>query len=221
VDSGSDDQNHDRSDTSTEIREKLRTFVATIGVSRPGQVTERLIEECGSAAAVFGAPKHRIARAVGCRSPVGLALRTARWLSLHSFEERAQDRPLINSRRALLAYLSNAMAQDDRETVRILYATSDLRLIKVEVAHKGSRFRCDVDPRYVLRRALDLGAAGMILVHNHPSGNPQPSKEDFRLTSKIAALCGEFDIHLIDHIVVGVHGARSAIWDRADTDWLK
>jgi DNA repair protein RadC len=220
VQTGSDEQNHGGLKNEL-IKEKLETFVRATGAFRASRVTDRLVEECGAPALVFGAPKHRIERAVGGRSNVGLALRTARWLSLHCFEERAQYRPIMRSRRALVSYLANAMAQDDRETVRILYTQTDLTLIKVEVAHKGSRHSCDIDPRYVLRRALDLGAAGMILVHNHPSGNPMPSAEDFLLTSRIAALCREFDVHLIDHIVIGIHGAKSAILERGeDSDFL-
>jgi DNA repair protein RadC len=214
VESGSDEENHHGHASDQQIRNKLKTFVAATGVFRPAKVTDRLIEECGSAAAVFGAPKYRIASAVGCRSPVNTALRTARWLSLHCFEEQAQHRPLINNSRALLSYVGNAMAQDTREIVRVLYVTIEHRLLKVEVAYKGGFHSAQLEPRYVLKRALELGAAGLILVHNHPSGNPEPSGEDRRITSKIGALCAEFDIHLIDHIVVSLQGARSVIWDR-------
>lgn len=212
--SGSDDGNNGRSATDHQIKLKLKAFVAATGALRPATVTDRLIEECGSAAAVFGAPKHRIARAVGHRSPVNLALRAARWLSIHCFEEQARHRPLINNSRALLGYLGAAMAQDTRETVRILYVTVDHHLLKVEVAYKGGLHSSELEPRYVLKRALELGAAGMILVHNHPSGNPEPSQQDRRITLKIGALCAEFDIHLIDHIVVSLQGARSAVWNR-------
>lgn len=212
---GSDEQNHGGLRTEDKIKDKLKLFVGITGPVWAAKITERLIEECGSAAAVFGAPKHRIARAVGQGSSVGLALRTARWLSIHCFEEQAQHRPLIESSRALLAYLGAAMAQDTRETVRILYLTSAKRLIKVEVAFKGGIDESILESRYVLKRALELGAAGMIVVHNHPSGIHEPSPQDRRITSKIASLCAEFDIHLFDHIVVGIHGAKSLFWDKA------
>jgi DNA repair protein RadC len=214
VQTGSDEENHGGLTTEDKIKGKLKLFVGTTGTFCANKITERLIEECGSASAVFGAPKYRIERAVGAGSQVGLALRTARWLSIHCFEEQATHRPLIESSRALLSYLGAAMAQDTRETVRILYVTASKRLIKVEVAFKGRVDESDLDPRYVLKRALELGAAGMILVHNHPSGIHEHSPNDRRITWKIASLCAEFDIHLLDHIVVGLHGAKSLIWDK-------
>ena len=207
-----EDEVRDRS----EVKEKLELFVSTTGAFRPAKTTARLIEECGSASAVFGAPRHRIERVVGKSSRVGTALRTARWLSLNAFETIAEQRPLLRSRKALLCYLAVAMAQDELETVRILFTNPDLRLLKSEVVHIGSRFHTNFDERFILRRALELGASGMILVHNHPSGNPQPSTDDYRATTRLSRYCQEFDVHLVDHIVVGIHGGRSVIWGN---DW--
>lgn len=195
-------------------RIQLETFVASVGAYRPTNIVHKLIAECGRASRVFGAPRHLLNATLGPAHRVTTALRTARWLSLHAFEHEALNRPILSNRRALTSYLGTAMAQDRQETVRVIYADFKLRLMDVQVVHRGTRHSCDVDTGLILHRALSIGANSLILVHNHPSGDPKPSAADLTLTSKLAASLREFDVHLVDHIIITRGEARSIIWDR-------
>ena len=109
----------------------------------------------------------------------------------------------------LIAYCRTAMAFDDREAFRVLYLDKKNGLIKDELTNVGTVDHTPVYPREVIKRALELSASAVILVHNHPSGDPSPSTQDVKITLEIIAMATPLGVTVHDHIIVGKHGHAS------------
>jgi DNA repair protein RadC len=116
------------------------------------------------------------------------------------------EKPLLDTWSKLIDYLTIDMAHLTVERVRVLYLDLKNRLIRDEHVADGSIDEASIHPREVIRRALDLGAAGMILVHNHPSGNPEPSRADIQITNRIAEAGRLLSISVHDHVIIGKEG---------------
>lgn len=117
-----------------------------------------------------------------------------------------REKPILGSWQALIDYLHIDMAHLTVERVRVLYLNAQNILIHDEHVGDGSLDEAAIHPREVIRRALDLGAAALILVHNHPSGSPQPSKADIQITNRIAEAGRLLNIVVHDHIIIGREG---------------
>ena len=113
------------------------------------------------------------------------------------------DRPVLSSWAALIDYLRAAMAHESTEQFRLLFLDRKNALIAEEVQTRGTVDHAPVYPREVVKRALELGATALILVHNHPSGDPTPSKADIEMTREIARAAGPLGVTVHDHIVIG------------------
>jgi DNA repair protein RadC len=113
------------------------------------------------------------------------------------------DRPLLGSWNQLLDYLRVAQGENRIEQFRLLFLDAKNRLIADEVHQTGTIDQTPVYPREVAKRALELGAAALIVVHNHPSGDPSPSPEDAALTRQAVDAGRLFGIEVLDHIVIG------------------
>jgi DNA repair protein RadC len=116
---------------------------------------------------------------------------------------QVMDRPLLGSWNQLLDYLRVAQGDNRVEQFRLLFLDAKNRLIADEVHQTGTIDETPVYPREVAKRALELGAVALIVVHNHPSGDPSPSKADIAITRDIAAALKALDIALHDHLIVG------------------
>jgi DNA repair protein RadC len=128
---------------------------------------------------------------------------------MHALRTDLTRKPVIDSWQELERYLRADMAYLPVEKIRVLYLNTQQRLIHDELAASGTLDRAPVYIREIIARALQLGAAGLILVHNHPSGDPQPSQPDLFLTRQLqqaAKTCG-LEVH--DHIVVSLTGSTS------------
>jgi DNA repair protein RadC len=123
------------------------------------------------------------------------------------------DRPLLTDTRAVRHYLQHKLSGYEREVFACLYLDTRHRLIGFEPLFLGSVDRASVHPREVLKQALAHNAAAVILAHNHPSGNPEPSSSDLRLTEELRMLLMQVDVRVIDHVVVG-HGATVSLAER-------
>ena len=124
-------------------------------------------------------------------------------------QRRVLSRPVISSWDALLDYVRAAMAHGSVETFRTLYLDRKNVLIADEEMARGTVDHVPVYPREVVKRALELNASALILVHNHPSGDPTPSEADIQMTRQIAEAAQVFSITLHDHLIVGRQGERS------------
>ncbi len=116
------------------------------------------------------------------------------------------ETPVLASWAALIDYLTIDMAHLHQERVRILFLNTQNRLIADELMWEGSLDEAAIHPREVIRRGLDLGAAALILVHNHPSGSPEPSRADIQITNRIAEAGRHVGLTVHDHVIVGRSG---------------
>lgn len=133
----------------------------------------------------------------------GVLLKAIHELLQRVLKEQIRDRPVIGSWTALVDYLQLAMSHDPTEHFRVLFLDRKNVLIKDEVQSRGTVDHTPLYPREVVKRALELGASAIIMAHNHPSGDPTPSKADIEMTRQVATALGAVDIALHDHVIVG------------------
>lgn len=133
-------------------------------------------------------------------------LATLRSAMLHALRREALQSPVLGDADAVAAYLFAAMAHEPVEQLRVLYLNARNRLLLDETAIEGSVNVAPIYPREILRRSLEVGATALILAHNHPSGDPKPSREDIRLTRLVATAGEALDIRLHDHLIVARSG---------------
>ena len=124
-------------------------------------------------------------------------------------QKEAVKGPLLTSSSALLEYLHINMSDLNHERVRALFLTSRNRLIVDHLVSDGTIDEAAIHPREIIRKAFDVGAAAVILVHNHPSGDPEPSKADIDITRRIAEAGRLLGIVVHDHIIIGTNGHTS------------
>ncbi|TNE63685.1 MAG: JAB domain-containing protein [Alphaproteobacteria bacterium] len=168
-----------------------------------------LIAHFGSYAAVLSADIGRLSAFPGLGDTAVAAIKTVQASALHLARTQAHDRPVLSNWTAVAAYLQGAMANRAREQVRLMFLDRKNVLVADEVLSDGTIDQAPVYPREVVRRALDLNASALILVHNHPSGDPTPSPADISMTRELADACGRLGIRVHDHIVVGTTGQVS------------
>ena len=120
-----------------------------------------------------------------------------------------QKRTVLSSWSSVLDYCRTAMAFADKEQFRVLFLDKRNRLIADEVQQEGTVDHTPVYPREVVKRALELSATAVILVHNHPSGDPTPSRADIAMTKEIVSVAQPLGISVHDHIIVGKDGHAS------------
>lgn len=136
-------------------------------------------------------------------------LRLVRAAGTRLAREECSDRPVVESWDKLIAYLRTAMAHETVEQFRVLFLDRRNVLIADEVQHRGTIDHTPVYPREVVKRALDLDASAIIMVHNHPSNHPAPSKADVEMTRTVRVIVESLGIALHDHIVVSRRGHTS------------
>ena len=130
-------------------------------------------------------------------------------VALRLMRSDMMERPALSSSAEVLAYVRAAQAYERRELFRILFLDKKNKLIADEVQGRGTVDHTPVYVREVVKRALEVGATAMILVHNHPSGDPTPSRADIDMTRLIAEAAKTFNIEVHDHIIVGRDGHAS------------
>ena len=172
-------------------------------------LAKKLLSHFGSVGALLSAEPRAIAKAGGLsEAPVG-AIKIAEAAALRLLKSRVEERPVLGSWQALLDYLQADMAHQPVERVRALFLNSKNVLIRDELLSEGSVDEAAVYVREIVRRALDCNATALILVHNHPSGDPQPSQQDIRLTRDIIEATRHIKVSVHDHIVIGSRGHSS------------
>jgi DNA repair protein RadC len=137
------------------------------------------------------------------------ALKIAEASALRLLETRVEGRPILSSWDALGDYLQAAMAHSSVEEVRVLFLNAKNMLLANEAMWRGSVDEASVHVREVIARAIALGATAIIIVHNHPSGDPSPSQQDIRLTKELVEAGRHMKITIHDHVIVGSQGRSS------------
>jgi DNA repair protein RadC len=169
-------------------------------------IAHSLIRRFGSLAGVFNADPAALAKHPGMGEISAAAIRIVALAARRMARETVREQPVLGSWQALIDYLTIDMAHLTVERVRVLYLNVQNRLIHDEHVGDGSIDEAAIHPREVIRRALDLGATALILVHNHPSGSPQPSRADIQITNKIAEAGRLLGITVHDHVIIGRDG---------------
>jgi DNA repair protein RadC len=172
-------------------------------------LAKQLLARFGSFAEVIAAPRERLLETDGIGEGVAAQLKIIEAAALRLSKTRLLGRPALSSWAALLDYCAAAMARGLREEFRVLFLDRKNILVADEVQSAGTIDHTPVYPREIVRRALELGASAMILVHNHPSGDPTPSRADIEMTREIQAAAKPLGIGVHDHIVIGRSGHAS------------
>ena len=184
-----------------------------LGLALPRRDTKplakRLIRDFGGFGRLLAADAEAIARVGGLGEGSVAALKVVQAAALRLLKEEVRDRPVLGSWQALLDYLRADMAHEAIERVRVLFLNAKNVLIRDEPMWEGSVDESAVYIREIMRRALDCHATAIIIVHNHPSGDPSPSQQDIRLTRDLAEAGRHLRITLHDHVIIGANGHSS------------
>jgi DNA repair protein RadC len=168
-----------------------------------------LIARFGSFAEVVSAPPARLAEFPGLGEAAITDLKLIQAAAQRLVRGGVQRRPVLSSWSSVLDYCRSAMAFADKEQFRLLFLDKRNQLIADETQQVGTIDHTPVYPREVVKRALELNATALILVHNHPSGDPTPSRADIQMTQQIIEVAAPFGIAVHDHIIVGKEGHAS------------
>jgi DNA repair protein RadC len=172
-------------------------------------IAKKLIREFGGFGSLLAADPQAIARVGELSEGAVAALKIAQASALRLLKEEVKGRPVLGSWQALLDYLHADMAHEAVERVRVLFLNSKNMLIRDELMWEGSVDESAVYIREIIRRALDFQATALIIVHNHPSGDPSPSSQDIKLTRDLVDAARHLKISLHDHIIIGAGGHSS------------
>jgi DNA repair protein RadC len=187
--------------------------ISTCLFSNPGSwvkpLAKDLLKRFGSFAEVVSASPTRLAEVAGLGEAAIAELKVVQAAAQRLVRGEINRREVLSSWSAVLDYCRGAMAFADREQFRVLFLDKRNQLIADEVQQEGTVDHTPVYPREVVRRALELSATAIILVHNHPSGDPTPSRADVEMTRSVIDAGKPFGIAVHDHIVVGKDGHAS------------
>ena len=172
-------------------------------------LAKRLLAYFGSFVDVIHAPEERLREVPGAGDSVVFELKLARATALRLMRGEVMQKPLLQSWNDLLQYCRVAMAHETREQFRIIFLDKRNRIIADEVQQQGTVDHTPVYVREVCRRALELSATAIVLVHNHPSGDPSPSRADIEMTAKIVEAAKGLGITVHDHLIIGKDGHAS------------
>jgi DNA repair protein RadC len=168
-----------------------------------------LLARFGSFAEVISAPPARLAEVDGLSEAAITEFKVVQAAAHRFAKGQVHKRPVLSSWSAVLDYVRAAQAFAEKEQFRILFLDKRNQLIADEVQQEGTVDHTPVYPREVVKRALELSSTAIILVHNHPSGDPTPSHADIEMTKEVAKVAKTLGIQLYDHVIVGKDGHAS------------
>ena len=166
-------------------------------------LAKMLVARFGSFAEVVAAPPALLAEVPGVKDAIITELKVVEAAAQRLANGQVKGRPVLSSWSAVIDYCRTTMAYADREHVRVLFLDKRNQLIVDEVLQTGTVDHAPLYPREVVKRALELNASALILVHNHPSGDPTPSEADIAVTSRIEEAAQALGLQLHDHLIIG------------------
>lgn len=190
-----------------EVLEYLLYAAIPRGDTKP--IAKALLAQFGSLNGVLNADPKAMQRVKGVGESSAAALKAVATAARRMARGEIVKKPVLSSWQALIDYLTTDMAHLTVERVRILYLDTKNRLIEDHHLGDGSIDEAAIHPREVIRRAMDVGASAMILVHNHPSGSPEPSRADIQITQRIAEAGRLLGVTVHDHVIIGREGHTS------------
>lgn len=190
---------------------ELIEYLLTLAIPRRDTkpLAKRLLHDFGGISGLLSADPVAIGRVEGVGDAAVAALKIVQAASLRMLRVKASEAPILASWQSLLDYLRADMAHILIERVRLLHLNGKNMLIRDEVIAEGSVDQAAVHVREVIGRAMQLGSSAIILVHNHPSGDPAPSRADITLTREIAEAGKRLGISVHDHVIIGAEGHSS------------
>lgn len=186
-----------------------RLLMRRCGPCEAALASQALFSRFGGLGQAIAADPREIERVTGLAFHAVEELRLLRELSVRISRSEACDRSVLTSWSAVVAYVRAAIAHGPREQFRALYLDRRNALLHDEWIADGSVDHAPVYPREVIRRALELSASALVLVHNHPSGDPTPSEADVRMTRQIVDGARLFGLQIHDHLIVSCNGTTS------------
>lgn len=162
-----------------------------------------LLDTFGDFNRVISAPLSRLSEVKGVGDAVICELKLVEAAAQRLARSRVIERPVMSSWDRLIAYCHTAMAHAETEQFRVLFLDRKNVLIADEAQARGTVDQLPVYPREVVKRALELNASALILVHNHPSGDPTPSRDDIDMTAQVEAAAQALGLTLHDHVIIG------------------
>lgn len=172
-------------------------------------IAKALIKRFGSFAGVLDADVRALSDVKGVGEAVAVSLLCVREAAQRLLQSKVMNQPILSNWQSLMDYLRVALAHGKTEQFRILFLNRKNALIADELQQEGTIDHTPVYPREVIKRALDLSASALILVHNHPSGDPTPSQADIEMTKDLRQAGEKLSILIHDHIVVSKSGNTS------------
>lgn len=172
-------------------------------------LAKALLKEFGSLAELVSADAESLRRVGGMGDTSVAALKIVQAISLSLLKGRVTARPILSSWSALLDWLRADMGPISIERVRVLHLDARNQLIRDEVMSEGTVDQSAIYVREIAKRALELASSAVILVHNHPSGSPEPSRQDIHMTREVAGALKPLGIDLHDHVIIGAQGHYS------------
>jgi len=184
-----------------------------LAVARPRidtkPIAKALLREFDTLPGVLSADPLELARVPQVGESSIAAIKIVHAAAIRMAQVQARERPVLANWQALLDYLRADMAHHKTERIRVLHLDTRNKLIRDEVVSEGSIDQATLHIREVIKRAIDLGSAAIILVHNHPTGDPSPSRADIDLTRSVIEAGKRLGIAVHDHIVIGTQGHAS------------
>lgn len=179
----------------------LCAFIPRVDVK---PIAKDLLKRFGSVSEALAAPPERLTEVSGIGENAAAYIRATHLLMQRAASDPVRRRTVITNWAALLNYVKLTLRHEMAEQARVLFLDRKNQLIADEVMGRGTVDHAPIYPREIARRALELGASAVILVHNHPSGDPTPSRADIDMTREIEATLAPLGVRLHDHLVVGV-----------------
>lgn len=190
-----------------EILELLLSCARSRGDMKP--LAKTLLAQYRTFGGVLTAPVETLTRVKGMGEATAFIFQIVLECLRRFLRDELKDAPLLNSLEKVISYCRVCMAYEDVEEFRILFLDRKYFLITDQVQQRGTLDHAAVYPREILKQALKFNAGSIIMVHNHPSGDPTPSEADITITKRLKGALGSADVRLIDHIIVGRFGSLS------------
>lgn len=165
-----------------------------------------LISRFSSLAGVFAASPEELMSVKGIKESAASLIVAVRESAVRMGRDDLADEPVLNNWDAVVRYCKTAFGRNKIELFAVLFLDTKKKLIKAQVLQEGTIDRTSVYPRELVKKCLDSGAASVIMVHNHPTGDLTPSRNDLDLTKTIENALNAVDIELIDHLIVSKRG---------------
>lgn len=190
-----------------ELLELLLFGVMPRGDVKP--LAKKLLSECGSLSGILQADIEKLKSIKGIGASSIVALKVIHEVACRLIKEEVNAQPILHSWQRVIEYCRARMSHLTVEQFRLLFLDKKNKIIADEIQQQGTVDRTPIFPREVVKRTLELGATRLIMVHNHPSGDPTPSAADIEMTQRIIKAAQELDIEVLDHLIIGRFGHTS------------